>query len=101
MPKRASQNEFDVVRKQPAHGKIDKKVVVSDDMWATSEDDEDFYEFAEQSQFINQERWIKNATKPYGEDETNYISDELEGIFFTPDIYFTKSGKIIKSPHGL
>lgn len=57
--------------------KIDKKVVVSDDMWATSEDDEDFYEIAEQSQFINQEKLIKNATKPYGEDETNYISDEL------------------------
>ena len=57
---------------------IDRKTVVSDSMWGSpEEDDEDVYEFKEQSQFINYERHINNASAPYKEGSTNYISDEL------------------------
>ena len=58
--------------------KIDRKTVVSDSMWGTAEeDDEDVYEFKDQSQFVNYERHINNASAPYEENNTNYISDEL------------------------
>lgn len=58
--------------------KIDRKIVASDSMWGTAEeDDEDVYEFKDQSQFVNYERHINNASAPYEENNANYISDEL------------------------